>query len=263
MTHKYDFSPEAMNKIEDAIPFFREAQSILFITGAGVSAESGLPTYRGVGGLYEGNHTEDGIPIEEAISGNMLRSRPEISWKYLLEIARNASSKTYNRAHEVIALMEGMKQRVWTLTQNVDGFHTDAGSHNVIEIHGNFRSLSCMSCSHTEKRTEFDDMEIPPRCPACNGILRPDVVLFGEMLPTNELVTLEREMGRGFDLVVSVGTTSVFPYIAQPVISAKFMGKHTVEINPGITEVSRLVDVKIPEAAAITLDYIYEKIRPS
>ncbi|MBN1612305.1 MAG: NAD-dependent protein deacylase, partial [Polyangiaceae bacterium] len=99
------------------------ARRVLFITGAGISADSGLPTYRGVGGLYNRGVTEDGMAIEEALSGDVFSSRPEVTWRYLRQIEAACRDATCNRAHNVIALLERGPREIWVLTQNVDGFH--------------------------------------------------------------------------------------------------------------------------------------------
>ena len=135
--------------IDALVRILKKARSILFITGAGVSAESGIPTYRGIGGLYNVDTTEDGVAIEEALSASMLAKNPALTWKYLAQIGLAVQGARHNRAHEVIAEMESRFLRVWTLTQNVDGFHLAAGAKNVIEAHGNMHSLSCTRCSFT------------------------------------------------------------------------------------------------------------------
>lgn len=236
----------------------RHAERILFITGAGMSADSGLPTYRGIGGLYESATTDEGIPIEDALSGNMLRTRPELTWKYLLQIANACEGKGPNRGHEVIAALESDKD-VWVITQNIDGFHHQAGSHNVIEMHGNMQSLSCMQCK-AEFTREVQSNPDFPRCPDCNGWLRPSVVLFGEMLPERALQAYYQQLATGFDLIFSVGTTSVFPYISGPVEQALQQGIPCVEINPGQTELSDRVDFQVPEAAASWLGRLYDAL---
>jgi NAD-dependent deacetylase len=239
---------------------FARAQSVLFITGAGISADSGLPTYRGIGGLYEDASTEEGFAIEEALSGEMLRERPEVCWKYIHQIERACRGASWNRGHEVIAKMEGRYERTWVLTQNVDGFHLGAGSKNVIEIHGDVHKLACTRCQFRQTVEDYAGLSIPPRCSDCGGILRPEVVLFGEMLPTAAVATLERELRRGFDLVVSIGTTSVFPYIAAPVVLARRTGRDTVEINPGTTGVSHVVAHRVRSRAAVALDAIWQRL---
>ncbi|MEM6290355.1 MAG: NAD-dependent deacylase [Myxococcota bacterium] len=242
---------------------FSAARSVLFITGAGVSADSGLPTYRGVGGLYNSGLTSEGIPIEAALSGDMLRARPEICWKYMLQIERACRGAAPNAAHTIIASLQQRVERGWVLTQNVDGLHDRAGSSNLIEIHGNLRHLHCLKCDWTAEVDDFVALEpqlgtpedpIAPQCPACNAGIRPRVVLFGEMLPPDALTPLEAQLRAGFDLVVSVGTTSAFPYIAAPVVLAKRAGKVTVEINPGTTDISDIVDLRIQAGAADTFE---------
>lgn len=239
---------------------FARARSALFITGAGISADSGLPTYRGIGGLYEGATTEEGLAIEDALSGDMLRERPEVCWKYIHQIELACRGATWNRGHEVLALMERRYERTWVLTQNVDGFHRRAGSKNVIEVHGDVHKLACTRCAYRTTAPDFAQLTIPPRCPDCREIVRPEVVLFGEMLPADAVGALERELALGFDLVVSIGTTSVFPYIAAPVVLARRAGRDTVEINPGTTGVSHVVAHRIRNRAAVALDAIWRRL---
>ena len=236
----------------------KNCKSILFITGAGISADSGLPTYRGIGGLYNDKLTEDGISVETALAGETLRKRPEITWKYLAQIEENCRNAKFNRGHEVIAEMEKHFERVWVLTQNIDGFHHAAGSRNVIDIHGNMHRLACMSCKWQGIVKDYSEIDISPRCPDCAAIVRPEVVLFGEMLPEDKLAVLDRELRRGFDIYFSIGTSSVFPYIQQPMAAAKHLGRTTVEINPDDTEISDLVDIKLRMRAAEALDAIWK-----
>jgi len=247
--------------IERVVELLRKSRSVLFITGAGVSADSGLPTYRGIGGLYNVETTEDGIPIDEALSGDVIETRPELTWKYLAQIEQACRDAKYNRAHEVIAQMEGHFDRLWTLTQNVDGFHRQAGARNVIDIHGDLHHLRCTDCSFWQAVEDYSSLAMPPHCPHCDAILRPDVVLFGELLPKEKLHVLYRELYEGFDMVFSVGTSSLFPYIAEPVQMAAQRGIPTVEINPDTTRISHLVDVRLPLRAAPALDAIWQRYR--
>ena len=245
--------------IRKIIELLKGCQSIFFITGAGISADSGLPTYRGIGGLYNDKATEEGIPIETALAGETLQNHPEITWKYLSQIEKNCRQAKFNRAHQVIAEMERYFKRVWVLTQNIDGFHSAAGSKNVIEIHGNMRKLRCMKCRWRAKVKDYSQItQIPPLCPECKGVARPEVVFFGEMLPEYECQVLSEELAKGFDIYFSIGTTSVFPYIQQPIIAAKRLKRPTIEINPAQTEVSRLVDIKINLGAGYALDEIWK-----
>lgn len=238
------------------------AQRILFITGAGISADSGLPTYRGVGGLYHDRLTAEGLTIEEALSGEMMALRPEISWKYIAEIEANCRGARPNAAHRLIAALEQEKRMVCVLTQNVDGLHADAGSRNLIEMHGTVHRLRCNDCTHARKVVDYNGLQIPPECPRCGGVMRPDVVLFGEPLPACAVERLEHVLQEGVDLVVSIGTTSVFPYIAGPVVWAARDGVPTVEINPGETQVSHIVRHRLRMSAAEAMLALWYRIHP-
>jgi NAD-dependent deacetylase len=248
---------EYQYEIEAVARILKKCKSAFFITGAGLSADSGLPTYRGVGGLYNDIDAEEDMPIEDLLSGEMILSDPARCWKHIAAIENACRGATFNRGHEVIAKLEQAMPRVWTLTQNVDGFHKQAGAKNVIDIHGDIRNLKCLTCQWKSTVNDYSKLEIPPMCPDCGGYLRPDVVLFGEMLPFNKVELVEREFSRGFDIVFSVGTSSLFPYIASPVMAAHFSGIPTVEINPGITPVSEYVNAKIPTTAALALDALW------
>jgi NAD-dependent deacetylase len=258
-----NFPTDIARRIHDVVNLLRDARSVLFITGAGLSADSGLPTYRGIGGLYNDADAESGLPIEELLSGRQFRADPARTWKYLAEIGKAGRGKTPNRGHQVMAEMERHFDRVWVLTQNVDGFHRTAGSKNVIDIHGDLHNLRCTACDHHGPAGDYTAMDLPPKCPKCSAVLRPNVVLFGESLPMDAVATLRRELARGFDVVFSVGTTSVFPYIAGPVLDARERGRASVEINPGETEVSELVTVKLPLKAATALHAVWEAHRTS
>ncbi len=247
------------DSIIEVADYLNQSQRVLFITGAGISAESGLPTYRGIGGLYNnGGATEDDIPIEVALSGEMMRVRPEITWKYLLQIERSCRGAGHNLAHRLIAEIERLKPSVWVLTQNIDGFHAAAGSKNLIEIHGRVGELLCTECDYKVDADRFAPLNAVPHCPRCSAVVRPDVVLFGEMLPERAVRDLQREIMRGFDMVFSIGTTSVFPYISEPIHLARRWGAKSVEINPADTEVSTFVDYKLSMGALPALQAIWQ-----
>ena len=249
--------------IDQIVTELRHARRLLFITGAGMSADSGLPTYRGIGGLYNNKLTDDELPIEVALSGGMMARSPHITWKYIYQIERACRGAHHNDGHRIIAALEDCFESVCVLTQNVDGFHRAAGSRNLIEIHGNIHDLYCMTCDCDYKRTVVDYavLTTPPPCPRCGGLLRPDVVLFGEWLPERAVVDLHEQLALGFDMVLSVGTTSTFPYIAEPVIEARRAGVPTVEINPGETVISDLVDFKLSAGAALCLTRLWERLQ--
>jgi len=248
--------------IEEVAGLIKPGTRMLFITGAGMSADSGLPTYRGVGGLYNNSETEDGMPIEVAMSQHTLRTNPTVSWKYLFQVEHAARGAQPNRGHEVVAALESFGP-VTVLTQNVDGLHQRAGSTDVIDIHGDMYTLICQSeaCSWREKVSTFGHLAPLPRCPTCGGAIRPDVVLFGEVLDRAKVARLHGDFEEGFDIIFSVGTTSVFPYIAFPVQLGAEMGLPTVEINPARSKVSKIVKYRIQAGAAETLDAIFQKVQ--
>ena len=244
-------------ELRQVVEHLSHARSVLFITGAGISAESGVPTYRGIGGLYEGRVTDEGLAIEEVLSGPVFQRRPELTWKYLHQIEAACRSATFNRAHEVLALFERSFERCWVLTQNVDGLHRAAGSQHVIDIHGDVHDLLCTQCPYTTRVKDYAHLAPCPTCPRCTAVLRPDVVLFEEMLPPAKVALLRQEMARGFDVVFSIGTTSLFPYIAAPVLDAAERGKATVEINPGHTTLSSQVTVRLKIGAVAACEALW------
>lgn len=240
----------------------RHAKRVLVITGAGISADSGLPTYRGIGGLYNDNDTEEGMPIEVALSGDVMRQRPDITWKHLAQIEANCRHARPNRAHEVIAQLQEIAPTT-VLTQNIDGFHHAAGSQDLIEMHGTLFEIHCPACGYAEEVMDYSDItRFPPLCPDCGNGLRPSVVLFGEQLPGAAIQRLEEVLDEGYDVVFSIGTTSVFPYIAQPFAIAGRIGALAIEVNPSSTGVSRFADVLWRCGAAVAMEQLWERLNP-
>ena len=242
--------------LQHAISALRSARTVLAITGAGISKDAGLPTYRGTGGLYEGGKTADDIPIEVALSGHMLLKRPEVAWNHISQIEKACRGVEPSAGHRALKDLEQHCQ-LTVLTQNIDGLHHKAGSSDVIEIHGNVYRLRCDGCGYQTQLDDYRSLEtLPPPCPHCSGSLRPDVVLFGEMLPTKAIDRYYAALAGEPDVVLSIGTTSVFPYIAGPVEEARQRGGTAIEINPGKTEVSHACDIRLGVTAAETLPAI-------
>ncbi len=238
------------------------AERVLFITGAGLSADSGLPTYRGLGGLYNGL-TDEGIPIEAALSGSMLRQRPEVCWRYLAQLGRACAAAAPNAAHQAIADFGRRELGSWVLTQNIDGFHRRSGfpPERLIEIHGQLEPLACMACAlPVADAGACLAGPLPPRCPDCGGILRPPVVLFEEALPGAELLRLHAAVDQGFDLVIAVGTTAAFAYIQEPVGRTLAQGGDLVEINPDRSALSGLATVQVRKRAVDVLPRLLSHI---
>ena len=256
--------PDYRSTLRAAAADLAAARRVLVITGAGISADSGLPVYRGVGGLYDGDDTEDGVPIETALSGAMLRQRPELTWKHLLQIARAGVGCEPNAAHHALARMEasGRFAGFTVLTQNVDSFHHAAGSRDVIEVHGDLRQLHCRACGYDAPMPDPRGLDGPPACPCCAALMRPSIVLFGESLPAAAITRYEQVLEQGVDLVMVVGTSAGFPYIAGPVAQAARQGLPTIEINPARSEVSYLVRHRLAVRAAVALPDLCAEIAP-
>ena len=227
----------------ELIDALADVRSVGVITGAGLSAESGIQTYRGKGGLYD--DPEEGDRTVEALSGPTLQRDPARTWGVVVELARRSAEARPNAGHEAIARLEQGVESFVLLTQNVDGLHRAAGSENVIDIHGDVLDTLCTHCGNRDRftREQILALEGVPTCESCGEGVRPDVVLFGEMLPTAKVVHMnEAFYQQSPDLVLIAGTTAVFPYIAEPVVVARRAGKLTVEVNPEPTVVSEAVE---------------------
>jgi NAD-dependent deacetylase len=230
----------------------RQARRVCFITGAGISAESGLPTYRGIGGLYNDIVPEEGLPIEDILSGRTFRRKPALTWKYIARIEAASRGASANVAHHIIAAFEA-RFDVCVITQNVDGLHRAAGSRNVIDLHGDIHALACTRCGWRDRVPDYSVLAMPPACPDCGAIARPQVVLFGEMLPDAAVGRYREEVARGFDVVFAIGTTAAFPYIIGPVRDAAARAVPTIEVNPAATDLSAVVRYRLPIGAGAAL----------
>lgn len=237
-----------------------KAKRVLFVTGAGLSADSGLPTYRGVGGLYEGVDTDEGLPIEAILSSKVLRDRPALTWKYLRVVEQAARRASFNAAHHLIAQLERERGGVLVLTQNVDGLHQRAGSRSVIDIHGDLHDIICSRCRRQRRVANYESLPPLPRCAACGGPERPNVVLFGEALPDAKVDWLRGELERGFDMVVSIGTSGAFPYIRLPMLRAQALGWSSADINPQANPMSAHAEHHLPLHAAEACEALWARL---
>ena len=204
------------------------AKNVVALTGAGISTESGIPPFRGKGGLWEKFD-----PMEIAHIDAFMRDPAKV-WNILVkEMKKIVDMASPNDAHRGLAKLEEMGKLNTVITQNIDGLHQAAGNTDVIEFHGTFAWQRCMDCDRKLETGKVDISEIPPRC-QCGGILRPDAVFFGEMIPT-EALWRSRQLAADCDLMLVVGTSAVVqPAALMPVI-AKESGAKVVEINPEST----------------------------
>ena len=243
-------------KIIKTVSYLKKSKRIFFITGAGISADSGLQTFRGIGGFYI-NKKMDGVKIEKVFSEEIVKENPELLWKIIFQMEKSGRHATYNRAHEIIVLMEKYFE-VLVVTMNVDNFHESAGSSNVIKLHGDLYTLKCLSCKHEKIVKDYSCLENPPLC-KCGGIFRPDVVLFGETLSEKQIQNVVDWLEQGFDMIFVIGSTGLFPYVMEPVKLAKNLAVPTIEINPGKTKLSGIVDIKLKEGAAKAMEDVWKR----
>ncbi|MBN1947781.1 MAG: hypothetical protein JW797_19095 [Bradymonadales bacterium] len=256
MRHSIDTSGTLPPSLLQALSGVR---SVGIITGAGVSAESGLPTYRGTGGVYE--DPDEGDRTIEAVSAPMLYQDPDRTWRAVASLARQAHGAKPNAAHQAIVRMERSVDRFVLLTQNVDGLHQLAGSRNIIDIHGNAFNTICMRCGARGRVEDLEGIVAAPHCFRCDGILRPDVVLFGEMLPDDKVLRMQESFYQHSpDLVLAAGTTALFPYIMEPVMVAQSRGCLTIEVNTEVTILTSFVDYSLRGAASHYLPLIADAL---
>lgn len=219
------------------------------LTGAGISVESGIPDFRSKGGLWSRYDPMEFAHIES------LRANPAKVWKMLQEMDDLLSSAVPNAAHIALAELEKRGLLKAIITQNVDSLHQKAGSRNVIEFHGHFRSLQCDVCSRRFPREEISLVNLPPRC-KCGGPLRPEIVFFGETIPR---YAYQEAMlaAQSCDLMMIVGTSATVAPASYLPPAAKEGGAFLLEINPTATGLSyRMSDCHIAEPAGKALPAI-------
>lgn len=210
--------------------------AIVALTGAGISAESGVPTFRGSAGLWR-DHRPEELATPEAFNRN-----PHMVWEFYAWRRDLVSRCNPNQAHYLLAQIQAEEHPITVITQNVDGLHQKAGSENVIELHGSLWKLKCTRCSKKWTSTEVPYTDLPPACPACGGLARPDVVWFGEALDPQILESSYKAVREANTLLV-IGTSAlVYPAAGLPQL-AKDTQTSIVEINPQETPVSHLADI--------------------
>jgi NAD-dependent deacetylase len=234
-----------------------QVDSALFITGPGLSIDSGLPHYRGIPGLLR-KTPQDARMIETALSIDTLQRKPVLTWRTLLEIDHQVCAAAPNRGHQVLVALERGLARSAIMTVNVDRLHQRAGSRNVIEMHGALHDLLCPRCEISTRHDRYGALPLPPLCATCGSVLRPDMPLFGEPLPPDAFTRLQAELELGFDMVFAIGVVAMFPYLARPVLLAKQEGIPTVEIGHTATDVSEIVDFGLRGSPARILELIWQ-----
>ncbi|MDH4218517.1 MAG: NAD-dependent protein deacetylase [Candidatus Aminicenantes bacterium] len=236
----------------------KNAKHIVAFTGAGISAESGIPTYRGEDGLW----TKYDPNLYAHIG--YFRQNPSYYWNFFKDVRYPMLKKVKpNKAHLALAEIESIGHLKTVITQNIDGLHQEAGSSSVIELHGTTRIIHCMECSKEYIMNDvFAKLEkqIPPLCSKCNGILRPAVVFFGEMLDPQTINQAYREAEKS-DLILAVGSSLVVYPAADIPLRAKQTGAKLAIINRDSTPLDSMADYVINDAAGNVLPIVVENLK--
>ncbi len=215
----------------------RAAKRVVVLTGAGVSAESGIPTFRGEGGLWR-NYRATDLATPEAFERD-----PALVWEFYNWRRVVISKVDCNPAHHALAAIEKGAGDFALITQNIDGLHLKAGSRNVLEIHGNIWKVRCTGCGDVHLEPE-PDLGTAPACGKCGALLRPHVVWFGEGLDPRLLDSAYR-LSASCDLMFVIGTSAVVQPAASFPFAAKDSGAFVVEINPERTPLAGAVDLAL------------------
>jgi NAD-dependent protein deacetylase/lipoamidase len=233
---------------------------VLVITGAGVSAESGIPTFRGHGGYWR-NHDPAKLATPEAFARD-----PKLVWEWYRERRQRIRSAKPNAAHEAIAKLAQHAEDFLLVTQNVDDLHQRAGvpPQKMVQIHGEIFVTRCSRCDfvlrdYAQEQKQKEEQNVLPRCSKCDELMRPGVVWFGEQLPWNELHRVENYLAAGpCDIVIVAGTTATFGYIIDWALRATGSGGEFIEVNPEETPLSQFATRLVREPAAIALPRVVE-----
>ena len=249
---------QAISAIEFAADLLRQAERAVVLTGAGISTPSGIPDFRSEGtGLW--SHDE---PMEVG-SLNTFRTAPERFYHWFRPLARQIFNAQPNPAHTALAELEKAGRLRMIVTQNIDILHQKAGAQHVVEMHGTLATLSCTQCFRQFQSAEFLEPFIEkgtiPHCPNCSGILKPDVILFGEQLPQKAWMEAQRE-ARQCDLMLVAGSSlEVLPVAGLP-MQALDRGAHLIIVNNSPTYLNVRADLVILEDVAQVLPAIAEQV---
>ncbi len=239
--------------VEKVVEAILNADYVTALTGAGISAESGIPTFRGKDGLWNRYRPEE-LANPEAFARD-----PQKVWAWYAWRMEKVFSAKPNRAHIALAELERLGILKTLITQNVDDLHERAGSKNVLHLHGSLRVVRCTGCGKEYEVTSPPKIPPLPSCPEYSSLLRPGVVWFGEMLPPEVLQKAFEEVEKS-DLILVIGTSAVVQPAASLPVIVKRRGGVVVEINPDETPLSSIADFSLRKPAGI-MDEIVSEIR--
>ena len=242
------------NALAQAVEMLRGAQRIVVTTGAGMSKESGIPTFRDAPNALWANYDPQALATRDGF-----RRDPALVWRWYADRRAMIAQAQPHAGHVALAQWEARAHNFVVLTQNIDGLHAAAGSRRMVEMHGTIWRLRCTSCDYARDDRRVPLPEVPPSC-ACGALLRPDVVWFGEMLQPAHLDAAHQALAH-CDALLVVGTSGLVYPAAGFAAEAKAAGAHVVEINPEPTPLSELADVFVPGGAMSVLPALAAQIR--
>lgn len=249
-----------LEKITQVKSILEKARRIFVLTGAGVSAESGVPTFRGGGGAPVWR----GMPFEQLSSAQMVERDLPLVWQWFDYRRGLVSQCEPNAAHKTLAKVQQSSrfEEFSVVTQNIDGLHQAAGAENIVELHGNIWQARCLSCKTKQDLREIPEDERPPVCPECFDSMRPNVILFSEAMPM-QAVYEAQEKAQSCDVCLVVGTSAlVYPAAELPLI-AKVADAKIIEINPEETGLTEQADLSIRGKAAEIVPQIFVEKNPN
>jgi len=223
-----------LTDLDQARELLAQATSVAVLTGAGISAESGVPTFRGVGGLWK-EHKPEELATAEAFGKD-----PRLVWEWYNWRRELIAKAVPNPGHKALVQLEIRKPRFTLITQNVDGLHDLAGNGKILKLHGDIWRMRCTTCGANFPNRRVPLPKIPPHC-ACGGLARPGVVWFGEPLPDGMMKEAEHAVAAA-QVVLVVGTSAVVFPAASLIPFAKQAGAKVIEINTEPTAATKMVD---------------------
>ncbi len=236
-----------------AVRKLRDARSVAVITGAGVSAESGIPTFRGPDGTWSN------AKIEDVATPEGFRRNPKMVWEWYLQRRNDYADAQPNPAHDVIAAMERHYPEFLLVTQNIDTLHTRAGNRKLLEIHGNINQARCTKCQTVFDNPHFTLPENLIACPKCGALARPNILWFGEMYEQADLEQINQFLATT-EVVIVVGTSGI---VTTPVYFTMYAiqhGAYAIDINPNQSEVSKEAHCHLRENAGIALPALWHAV---
>lgn len=240
--------------IQQAAEAIAQGRHVIAVTGAGISVESGIPDFRSPGGIW------DTYPPEEYATIDAFMAAPDHVWQLWYDLGAMLGDVQPNPGHHALTALQGMGRLEGIITQNIDNLHQESGSKRVIEYHGNGRHMRCVICAGDAPLDLSQRSEKAPRC-ACGGVMKPDVVLFGEAIPRDAMVAADRSAATA-DVVIIVGTSATVYPAAELPVRAKQHGAFIIECNLEPTEFTGYItDAFLQGPAGTVLPKLVDAVR--